>query len=1219
MGGQQVPINLSGLCVAAILILIAIFDRSPLESNRPPRANVRPEPPGPFETIPARIWEDPFEAIAKSAKVGNELLIRRYLDYLATSGPTTRLMVLPILVRTAPHPADREWRLRIRLALHAALARKGAYPLQPERLGLWRWKPSADPKGILVDVPFEAFRLDWWRDTVNDSNDRRNYRRDKEVRVLLVLWVNDEAIQQDLGRKGGNSPECEEDGNRYSAPLAMIDDLLRQMGYPPAPDTYPPPGDALSPKPFACTESHPDSRPSTTPRPQGSQYRADSFSSCVVRVVGPSSSDSLEGIYRELLGWRGGDCANAYTHVDNDPFGWGEYRSDDPWSDDPTNFRLVSPFATAPLSEVDDAFPKKFACRLNSNPIRIPAIRRNAHPCATVIVQRTVPTDDRAISALVDELILRGVDPTQENGGHGSILPYWFSALNPLTSDNTGKAPESRDHVVLVSEWDTAYGRALPKLFRDEVARRWCQYRRRLSCRNNGSGCLDDYGCTLGKDKYGATTNEAVWSQKSPPAWVHSFSYMRGLDGASSADTVEAFTDAAVLQDGKIDLLALAAGEDAGFKEPAIGTNQYDYLRRLTQQVVELDKALKRQNRGAIRAFGVLGTDYYDKLLILQALKERFPSHLYFTTDLDAGLLDAKVFAQTRNLIVATPFALHLQHGLDTPAVKSLQGGFPPFRHALQTSLFLTILSVLDGQETALATQAKAARPLLFEVGRNRFFQLAPKDLREASRGARLDDNPFSNLEQLQPHAPGFALWDYLRTHSLPLCIMIVTGAAAGLLIMSGGTRVRGFFMDVPRTAVILLYLILASVMLGIMSFAAEPIAFVGGVSVWPSELLRLMAGLLACLLLIHGWRQLKEGDETITARFQLEPGPDLWLVTAHAQDSPSLTLDPKPLRPIAIDACKFFGQPDLCTPRPGGCSDEGFEARANERDLPGTSRSEAPPSRPTSAYQPGSLIVAEWIHYRKQATLLARTLRVLPATLVFVLFSAAVIYGFGAPLSPHRGPDAYWLGFWNGWLFAGLPFFLLLFAAVDEALLCSRLIRRFEGRAFIWPVDKYQEKGGCTLARSGNLAAARDHWLATELIALRTAPAAQVAHLPFVVILFLLVSLSSRFDNWSTPTAVILLIGLSLALTVLAGALLRRTARRIREQLIDDLKGEVAGIEYRSARTPADKLHAVVKRIESIHEGAFTEWYNDPVFRALAWVVAIAILIVTDYSILAR
>ncbi|MCF7984825.1 MAG: hypothetical protein K9L70_10515, partial [Thiohalocapsa sp.] len=63
MGGQQLPINVSGLIVAAMLVVAALLDQQPLQSQRPQRADINPEPSGPYEQIPARTWEDPFEAV----------------------------------------------------------------------------------------------------------------------------------------------------------------------------------------------------------------------------------------------------------------------------------------------------------------------------------------------------------------------------------------------------------------------------------------------------------------------------------------------------------------------------------------------------------------------------------------------------------------------------------------------------------------------------------------------------------------------------------------------------------------------------------------------------------------------------------------------------------------------------------------------------------------------------------------------------------------------------------------------------------------------------------------------------------------------------------------------------------------------------------------------------------------------------------------------------
>src|SRR5215468_7349038 len=83
-------------------------------------------------------------------------------------------------------------------------------------------------------------------------------------------------------------------------------------------------------------------------------------------------------------------------------------------------------------------------------------------------VVRVIATDRAVMGALIPELKLRGIDPTR--------------ARRP-------------DRIILVSEWDTAYGRELPQAFESAV-------------------------CEAGAPCIGAR-----------PPWVRRFSYLRGLDG----------------------------------------------------------------------------------------------------------------------------------------------------------------------------------------------------------------------------------------------------------------------------------------------------------------------------------------------------------------------------------------------------------------------------------------------------------------------------------------------------------------------------------------------------------------------------------------------------------------------------------------------------------------------------------------------------------------
>ncbi len=65
-----------------------------------------------------------------------------------------------------------------------------------------------------------------------------------------------------------------------------------------------------------------------------------------------------------------------------------------------------------------------------------------------------------------------------------------------------------------------------------------------------------------------------------------------------------------------------------------------------------------------IRAIGVVGTDFYDKLLVLRALRKSFPRAWFFTTDLDAGFCHPEEYDHARNLLVASHFGLSLQRKL---------------------------------------------------------------------------------------------------------------------------------------------------------------------------------------------------------------------------------------------------------------------------------------------------------------------------------------------------------------------------------------------------------------------------------------------------------------------------------------------------------------------------------------------------------------------------
>ena len=128
--------------------------------------------------------------------------------------------------------------------------------------------------------------------------------------------------------------------------------------------------------------------------------------------------------------------------------------------------------------------------------------------------------------------------------------------------------------------------------------------------------------------------------------------------------------------------------------ERPVGTSQFDYAQRLADRI-ERDMAevanaaadSEDNNRNPVAAIGILGSDAYDALLILQAMRERFPGAVFFTTDLDTRLVYAEEYRWTRNLVTASHYGLEL-YGM-------LQRDVPPFRSSYQTSGYFATLQAL--------------------------------------------------------------------------------------------------------------------------------------------------------------------------------------------------------------------------------------------------------------------------------------------------------------------------------------------------------------------------------------------------------------------------------------------------------------------------------------------------------------------------------------------
>lgn len=269
-------------------------------------------------------------------------------------------------------------------------------------------------------------------------------------------------------------------------------------------------------------------------------------------------------------------------------------------------------------------------------------------------VYRTLGTDKRLAEEIAHELKLRGVEPdkNKETAHCDSTDAQWA-------------------HVVMISEWDTVYGRSLPRTMADQF---------------KGTGTCSKSG----PDGY--------------PPWIYKFSYLRGLDG--QLPSVQPAKDSTVQGKENSDKGEQGKAKERIADEKRIerpeGQGQLDYLRRLSGRLQALQSELSSKGGGEIKAIGVLGSDVYDKLLILQALRSQFPNALFFTTDLDARMLHPQELAWTKNLIVGSNFGLELK--------SVLQGDIMPFRDSYQTSVYFSTLIALHNASRARGDWIKQER-----------------------------------------------------------------------------------------------------------------------------------------------------------------------------------------------------------------------------------------------------------------------------------------------------------------------------------------------------------------------------------------------------------------------------------------------------------------------------------------------------------------------------
>jgi len=855
------------------------------------------------------------------------------------------------------------------------------------------------------------------------------------------------------------------------------------------------------------------------------------------RVLGPAVSNGLRAMVTEVL-----------------PFPNGK-----PWPEGALP-HFYSAVPTAPDTRI--------APQLQSNQSLSDLLAKHG-----VHLVRTIGDDNQLVNALTKELRLRGLHAGRQRTAHDATCRL-------RNSD-----PHVPSHIAIISEWDTLYGRTLGDEFQATPA--------------------DDGFC------------------------VHGASYVRGLDGelpaAAGADGARAkSTQAKPGTEDKSD----SRQHDGTYLEIAEGQSQFDYLRRLAKRLTEIDQEIRDGSLDGmgLRAIGVLGSDVHDKLLVLQALQPQFPNAIFFTTDLDARFLHPREKAWTRNLIVASHFNLHLS--------EIMQPEMPSFRDSYQTSAFLaTRLAMDDAQRALTAPAGKASppeavatsqetilawfsEPRLFEIGRTRPFDFSSQSpaAADAADPAAAQAEPAAPAEPAEG-TPGSVCkgpeWQYCGAgiHPAPSPLypkvhMATRLFVASLLVLalwlppilaSRTLRrklehvllARSLAQRVWRWQA--LAAAFAAVQIGLplllahywepfaawLTLNGKPLVVLEGISLWPTEGIRLLTLLLCVYLVFSGWTALTQNLDDINKRFKLCRARKQLL----AEQREANRRLPRWVRFINMFSLRLIRPRDVRYAGPKG---------------------------------------PFWRRYIVQNRIGARAVR----TTACVLLAAAGSWFLALALHSHsfipqRGDFSLTVHQWLHVL-TFVAIYFLVFFVVDATTFCVSFVRGLQDPPKVhWPDDTLRAfEKELRIPRS-----CLHGWINLQFIAMRTRCVTRLIYFPFIVLSLFLLSRSAFFDHWTMPTTGLVLMVLGAAVALACAVALRYAAEGARRATIKVLSDEIMRLSGKApvprrrlllnGRRGATRVQAVwqatpaqlallLERVEHLHEGAFAPFWQQPLLKAI-------------------
>ena len=800
-----------------------------------------------------------------------------------------------------------------------------------------------------------------------------------------------------------------------------------------------------------------------------------------VRLIGPSNSMGLQTMVKEA-------CWDKLTPL-KDAASVAMQRTLDGVS-------IISPLATAPnltllsggVSDecVETSVPTTSGSSLGTpksvetilNEFITPGPRGGLH------FVRTIAPDDWVLDKLIEELARRRI------------------AAVPQTNQN-GPTISKPVHIVILSEWDTLYGRSLGTTFAAKASAQKA---------NDNSEHSD-----AGRER------------------IDVYHYLRGIDGRLPGDPGK---DIQREQEQKNQ-----PGQTAVATEATEGLNQSDYIRRLAREMKEDNARWQREDGSGIGAIGLLGSDIYDKLMILRALRPQFPDAVFFTNNYDAHFERRDDWDITHNLVIASPF------GSTVPDIYIEQRHIPPFRDNNQTSMYLGTL-VATGRMTEEEALYLSWQPRIFEISRHGAYDLSPPWYRWRPDKSKMDfELRYGKDENTKMWFRDWLLAPGVIWRLIIIAIAVLAMAAwislsiARRTLAGGGTALERLKRALVSTVFWLVCggpLIILLVALVAQHWAPEePLVFFSGISIWPTEMVRLIAFVLAIFFMFKASFDLRANAKMIEAEFSFAPLPS-----------------------------RAFCWRDL------GIGFEHWQMK-----------------QPSGT----SLFSAEeaWHTYLCRNKFWPRCIRIGILFALYSIFAFAILHLFPQPPPPARSDPAFRIDKIVFYL-TGAGLLVLSFYVVDAIQLNSNFIRMFGREVTNWGHSVADRSHRSPPLDEEELSAYHEIFF----VAQRTQAVAPLIWYPLLVLTLMVVARSSFFDNFTWPASLILVCVVTAAWALGSAILLRRAAEQLRETALNDLRRfRLLGREVAAKRETFDELIAEIRDLKA---GAFAPLTDQPFIRAV-------------------